>query len=113
MQKEDFMIFSLFSDNLVGTLGRILMQLEEAEEPVAVGSAVLDKHVATLSALFTHFQTKALPVLQKYMKESNSARLDQVTGVFAQTTFLESVLVGEAHAEVRSALKELLYSSPE
>lgn len=115
MQKEDFMIFSQFSDNLVMTLSRILMQVEDAakrEQPLTAGGAVLEKHLAKLGTQFTHFQAEGLPILQKYMKDSNSARLSHVTDMFAQKEFLQCMLIDEAYEEVREALKEMLYSSP-
>lgn len=118
MQKEDFMIFSQFSDNLVMTLSRILMQIEDAAVPdsgleaVTAGSPVLEKHLTKLAAQFSHFQAEGLPILQKYMKESNSSRLSHVTNMFSQRDFLQCVLIDEGYEEVRLALKDMLYSSP-
>ena len=115
MQKEDFMIFSQFSDNFVMTLSRILMQIEDAhelEEPIVPDSATLDKYLTKLGTQFTHFQAEGLPILQKYMKDSNSARLSHLTEIFAQREFLQCLLIDETYEDVRVALKEKLYSSP-
>jgi hypothetical protein len=124
MQKEDFVIFSHFSDHLVLKLSLLLMQLEEAEEgalvkeggeegqEAAAAAATLEKNITKLAAQFTNFQAEAMPILQKYMKESNSARMSHVTGVFSQREFLRGVLVGPEYGDVRAVLKDMLYSSP-
>lgn len=112
MQKEDFMIFAQFSDNLIMTLSRILMQIEDAEEPVTEGSPWLEKQIHTLTTQFTHFQSEGLPILQKYMKDSNSSRMSYVTDMFARREFLQCLLLGDEYEDVRGVLKDMLYSSP-
>lgn len=110
MQVEDFMVFSHFMDGLVVTLSRILMQIEDATEPVVEGSELLEKYVDKLVLQFEHFQSQAVPILQKYMKESNSARLTHLKDAFAQKPFLRCILIGNEYNEVRLILKDMLYS---
>ena len=111
MQREDFLIFSQFSDNLVLTLSRSLMQIEDSPEPVTEGSAELEKKLEKLSTQFNLLHSDGLPILQKYMKDSNSARLSIVTEMFSQKGFLQGVLIGDEFEDVRAVLRDMLYSS--
>ena len=111
MQKDDFVVFAQFSDNLIMTISRILMQVEDSVEPVIENSAFLEKKLSQLSSQFVHFQSEGFPILQKYMKESNSERLNYLTEIFSQKELWKCILIGQEYEEIRDVLRDMLYSS--
>jgi hypothetical protein len=72
----------------------------------------VQKHIRRLSTQFNHLRIQSESILPKYMKESNVRRVAYVTDIISAEDFLMCLLVDENYDDVRSTLKDLLYSSP-
>jgi len=108
MQGDDFTVVSQFLEGITMTLSRVLMQFEDAVEPITPEQ--LDKNIAKIVTQIERFHDGCLPILQKYMKESNSARLTYLKDFFIQKEFLKCVLVDESYEDMRTTLKDVLYA---